>query len=90
MPSFEPRIKRGLPTQLKQSTALLLFNIAWTFIAGEVSGNVSQVDRVWTFLPPLYTVSLAYIELGLSLTCKPIMNRLCIRSFRSSIPLQRI
>lgn len=28
-----------------------LFDIAWTFLAGELTGNVSQVDRVWTFLP---------------------------------------
>lgn len=25
-------------------------------VIGEATGNLSQVDRVWTFLPPLYTV----------------------------------
>lgn len=33
----------------------LLFNIAWTWILAEITGNASQVDRVWTFLPFIYT-----------------------------------
>ncbi|EJU04771.1 DUF1295-domain-containing protein [Dacryopinax primogenitus] len=31
------------------------FNILWTYVAGEITGNFSQVDRVWTFLPVIYT-----------------------------------
>ncbi|KZO89887.1 DUF1295-domain-containing protein [Calocera viscosa TUFC12733] len=31
------------------------FNIAWTYIVGEVTNNFSQVDRIWTFLPVIYT-----------------------------------
>jgi len=41
----------------------LLFNTAWTYIAGLVTGNHSQVDRVWTFLPPIYTAYYALLPL---------------------------
>ncbi|KZT42150.1 DUF1295-domain-containing protein [Sistotremastrum suecicum HHB10207 ss-3] len=29
--------------------------MAWTWVASLATGNVSQVDRVWTFLPLIYT-----------------------------------
>ncbi|KAF8602135.1 hypothetical protein BDV93DRAFT_474921 [Ceratobasidium sp. AG-I] len=54
----------GLDPTLAGPVKFCLFNIAWTFIAGELTGNVSQVDRVWTFLPVLYT---AYWSLYLPL-----------------------
>ncbi|KAG8707321.1 hypothetical protein FRC09_001891 [Ceratobasidium sp. 395] len=46
---------RGLDPTLAGPVKFCLFNIAWTFLAGEITGNVSQVDRVWTFLPVLYS-----------------------------------
>lgn len=45
----------GIDSTLAGPVKFCLFNIAWTFLAGELTGNVSQVDRVWTFLPVLYT-----------------------------------
>jgi hypothetical protein len=33
------------------------------FSAGEITGNVSQVDRVWTFLPPIYAAFFAFYPL---------------------------
>ncbi|CAE6533658.1 unnamed protein product [Rhizoctonia solani] len=45
----------GLDPTLAFPVKFCLFNIAWTFLAGEITGNVSQVDRVWTFLPVLYS-----------------------------------
>ncbi|KAJ3732170.1 DUF1295-domain-containing protein [Lentinula guzmanii] len=41
--------------------SLCLFSTAATFIASIVTSNVSQVDRLWTFLPTIYT---AYFALG--------------------------
>ncbi|KAJ3990176.1 hypothetical protein F5890DRAFT_1569928 [Lentinula detonsa] len=41
--------------------SLCLFSTAATFIASVVTSNVSQVDRLWTFLPTIYT---AYFALG--------------------------
>ncbi|CAE7147934.1 unnamed protein product [Rhizoctonia solani] len=45
----------GLDPTLAFPVKFCLFNILWTFVAGEITGNVSQVDRVWTFLPVLYS-----------------------------------
>ncbi|KAG8694789.1 hypothetical protein FRC08_008258 [Ceratobasidium sp. 394] len=52
VPEFKPR---GIDPTLSAPVKFCLFNIAWTFLAGELTGNVSQVDRVWTFLPVLYS-----------------------------------
>ncbi|KAJ1302949.1 hypothetical protein OPQ81_003243 [Rhizoctonia solani] len=45
----------GLDPTLAFPVKFCIFNILWTFLAGEITGNVSQVDRVWTFLPVLYS-----------------------------------
>ncbi|KAH7339122.1 DUF1295-domain-containing protein [Rhizoctonia solani] len=45
----------GLDPTLAFPVKFCIFNIIWTFLAGEITGNVSQVDRVWTFLPVLYS-----------------------------------
>lgn len=34
-------------------------------IAGEITGNVSQVDRLWSIMPAIYAGYVAYWELGL-------------------------
>lgn len=36
------------------------YNIIWTYSLSEITGNVSQVDRVWTLLPLLYTAIPAF------------------------------
>ncbi|KAJ3805117.1 DUF1295-domain-containing protein [Lentinula aff. lateritia] len=41
--------------------SLCLFSTAATYIASVLTSNVSQVDRLWTFLPTIYT---AYFALG--------------------------
>ncbi|KAJ3858644.1 DUF1295-domain-containing protein [Lentinula novae-zelandiae] len=41
--------------------SLCLFSTAVTYIASVLTSNVSQVDRLWTFLPTIYT---AYFALG--------------------------
>ncbi|KIJ52612.1 hypothetical protein M422DRAFT_223234 [Sphaerobolus stellatus SS14] len=48
-----------IPATLQQPVKFCLFNIAWTYIASVITGNCSQVDRVWTFLPTLYTAYFA-------------------------------
>lgn len=44
-----------IPPTFDQPVKFCLFNIAWTYIASLITGNCSQVDRIWTFLPTLYT-----------------------------------
>ena len=36
---------------------------AATYVLSVITGNVSQVDRVWTFMPPLYTAYWALLPL---------------------------
>lgn len=52
-----------IPPAFVQPVQFLIFNILWTYIASVVTGNVSQVDRVWTFLPTLYTAYFAFYPL---------------------------
>ncbi|KAF8512239.1 DUF1295-domain-containing protein [Gautieria morchelliformis] len=52
-----------IPATFVQPVQFLAFNIAWTYLASVVTGNVSQVDRVWTFLPTLYTAYFAFYPL---------------------------
>ncbi|TIA90827.1 hypothetical protein E3P99_01412 [Wallemia hederae] len=37
-----------------------VYNVIWTYTLSEITGNVSQVDRVWTLLPLLYTAIPAF------------------------------
>ncbi|KAF8591117.1 DUF1295-domain-containing protein [Ramaria rubella] len=52
-----------IPSTFVQPVKFLLFNITWTYVASVVTNNVSQVDRVWTFLPTLYTAYFAFYPL---------------------------
>ncbi|KAG8969110.1 hypothetical protein FRC03_004425 [Tulasnella sp. 419] len=51
------------PDVLDVPITFLTFNIIWTWLAAEITGNSSQVDRVWTFLPPLYSAYFALLPL---------------------------
>lgn len=61
-PLAQPTMAR-IPPPLVQPVQFMVFNILWTYIASIVTGNVSQVDRVWTFLPTLYTAYYAFYPL---------------------------
>ncbi|KAF8339866.1 uncharacterized protein EI90DRAFT_3012788 [Cantharellus anzutake] len=63
MASFERELVKGLSPQLRVTSRYLLFNIAWTFLAGHFTGNWSQVDRFWPLLPPFYTAIYALFPL---------------------------
>ncbi|KAF8309933.1 DUF1295-domain-containing protein [Clavulina sp. PMI_390] len=53
---IEEIISNDLWAPLRASGWFMTFNIVWTFLAGEITGNYSQVDKVWTFLPLSYTI----------------------------------
>ncbi|KAL7416000.1 hypothetical protein BDY24DRAFT_412918 [Mrakia frigida] len=56
-PSLEALKQFYLTAQPIHSALLLCsWNVLWTWLAGEITGNVSQVDRVWTFVPLVYTI----------------------------------
>ena len=43
------------PDVLELPIDIVVLESLITFVADEVTGNSSNVDRLWTFLPPLYT-----------------------------------
>ncbi|KDQ19277.1 hypothetical protein BOTBODRAFT_27857 [Botryobasidium botryosum FD-172 SS1] len=44
-----------IPAEFVHPLKFMIFNCFWSWALGEITGNVSQVDRVWTFLPVIYT-----------------------------------
>ena len=43
------------PDVLEGPIDVVILESIITFVITELTGNSSHVDRVWTFLPPLYT-----------------------------------
>jgi hypothetical protein len=52
-----------VPASFKWPVTFCLTSTAITYIASIVTGNVSQVDRVWTFLPTIYTAYFALLPI---------------------------
>lgn len=49
------------PDVLEGPIDVVILESLVTFVLTELTGNSSQVDRVWTFLPPLYTGKLFFV-----------------------------
>ncbi|EIW57764.1 DUF1295-domain-containing protein [Trametes versicolor FP-101664 SS1] len=56
-------IYRGISPSFQWPIKFCLYNSAAAFILSIITGNVSQVDRVWTFLPTIYTAYFALLPL---------------------------
>ncbi|RPD61025.1 DUF1295-domain-containing protein [Lentinus tigrinus ALCF2SS1-7] len=56
-------IYKGIPPTSQWPVKFCLYNAAAAWVLGIVTGNVSQVDRVWTFLPTIYTAYYALLPL---------------------------
>ncbi|KAI0663735.1 DUF1295-domain-containing protein [Cubamyces menziesii] len=54
---------QGIPPTLRWPVKFCLYNAAAAYILSIITGNVSQVDRVWTFLPTIYTAYYALLPL---------------------------
>ncbi|KDR78943.1 hypothetical protein GALMADRAFT_244605 [Galerina marginata CBS 339.88] len=53
----------NLPDYLDWPVQFCLFTTAATWLASLITSNVSQVDRLWTFLPTIYTAYYALLPL---------------------------
>ncbi|KAI0714446.1 DUF1295-domain-containing protein [Cerioporus squamosus] len=60
IPAF---VYKGIPPTSQWPVKFCLYTTAAAWILGVVTGNVSQVDRVWTFLPTIYTAYYALLPL---------------------------
>jgi len=63
MPPIDGLIYKGLPPPLKSATNFLIFNVLWCFVAAQITQNYSHVDRVWSFLPTVYSILYTFYPL---------------------------
>ena len=61
--SWSALLYKGIPPTSQWPVKFCFYNAAVAWILGVVTGNVSQVDRVWTFLPTIYTAYYALLPL---------------------------
>ncbi|KAI0833702.1 DUF1295-domain-containing protein [Trametes gibbosa] len=63
MASLPVTLFRGLSPTFQWPVKFCLYNATAAFVLSIITGNVSQVDRVWTFLPTIYTAYFALLPL---------------------------
>ena len=63
VPNTLSRFYKGVPPSFQWPVKFCLYNALVAFVLGAATGNVSQVDRVWTFLPTIYAAYYALLPL---------------------------
>ncbi len=63
MAPLPPIFYKGIPPTFQRPAKFCLYNSVVAFVLGAFTGNVSQVDRVWTYLPTIYTAFYALLPL---------------------------
>ena len=53
----------GVPPSLQWPIKICIYTTLTCYVLSVVSGNVSQVDRIWTFMPTIYTAYFALLPL---------------------------
>lgn len=66
------RAYKGVPPSFQWPIRFCFCNSLIAFILGVATGNVSQVDRVWTFLPTIYAAYYALLPLWPSKSPLPL------------------
>ena len=56
-------ILEAIPPSLQWPVQTCAFTIIACYVASVITGNVSQVDRIWTFMPTIYTAFFALLPL---------------------------
>lgn len=56
-------IAKSIPPSFYWPLQFFIVNVLGSYILSIVTGNVSQVDRVWTFVPTIYTAYFALLPL---------------------------
>lgn len=54
---------QGIPPSLQWPVKICLYTSTACYLLSVVTGNVSQVDRIWTFMPAVYTAYFALLPL---------------------------
>lgn len=53
----------SIPPSLQWPVKICIYTSAACYVLSVITGNVSQVDRIWTFMPALYTAYFALLPL---------------------------
>ena len=56
-------ILEAIPPSLQWPVQTCAFTIIACYVVSVITGNVSQVDRIWTFMPTIYTAYFALFPL---------------------------
>ncbi|EKM58479.1 uncharacterized protein PHACADRAFT_252828 [Phanerochaete carnosa HHB-10118-sp] len=54
---------QGMPPSLQWPVKTCIYTTATCYVLSIITGNVSQVDRIWTFMPTIYTAYFALLPL---------------------------
>lgn len=54
-------MKAGIPLTFQWPVKFCFYTSLITYVLSIITGNVSQVDRLWTFLPVIYTAYYAFL-----------------------------
>ncbi|KAI0784477.1 DUF1295-domain-containing protein [Abortiporus biennis] len=63
IPAIIELLRKGITPAFYWPVKFGIYTTATTYILSIITGNVSQVDRVWTFLPTIYTAYFALLPL---------------------------
>ena len=62
-PSAVQHFLDGIPPSLQWPVKICMYTTAACYVLSVVTSNVSQVDRIWTFMPTIYTAYFALLPL---------------------------
>lgn len=63
---------QGIPPSLQWPVKTCVYTSIACYVLSVLSGNVSQVDRIWTFMPTIYTAYFALMPLWPSQSPLPL------------------
>ena len=62
----------GIPPSLQWPVKICLYTTVTCYVLSVATGNVSQVDRIWTFMPTIYTAYFALLPLWPKIPSMPL------------------
>lgn len=62
-PAVVQQVLAEIPPSLQWPVKTCIYTTATCYVLSVVTGNLSQVDRIWTFMPTIYTAYFALLPL---------------------------
>ncbi|KAI0703817.1 DUF1295-domain-containing protein [Cytidiella melzeri] len=71
-PAALQHVLMGIPPSLQWPVKICIYTTAACYALSIATGNVSQVDRIWTFMPTIYTAYFALLPLWPTVSPLPL------------------